>query len=1054
MSYINLTGEVMIYIINKKVCHNNFYSTRFLIRSIFIIFLLFMGSISAADQELMLSEEKLQRIENYVERNMVKGKIPGLSVIITYGQKTLYNRGFGFSNIEKNIPVTNETLFELGSTSKAFTGLGILYLKKAGLLDLEDPVSKYIDWFNVKYAGKQTEIKLKHLLYHTSGIPYETIGDIPESDDVTALEQAVKNLVGVELTYEPGEQFLYATINYDILGLIIEKVSSSSFENFISNNILKPLDLNNIFLDRKLAYEDSRMSTGYKLGYLSPREFTAPSYRGNTPAGYFISNSIDIANWLKIQSYSSKIPQKFQEIIQESHSIDNTVQPSMDGSSYSAGWNVYQKGKGEISHGGNNPNFSSYFVIRPADKVGVGVVANINSSFTNSIGQGIMEILQGKDLAGETKDMYQNLDKGIFGIHIVAIITLLTTFIALIMLAVDFFKRYRTFKSFKPKNIASILLSIMFLGYIAYCLYIIPNVLFDKFPWSFVEVWGPFGFVRSLKLFFITVLTLTIYFQFIFYFPKKNEKALFPLVIISSISGAGNAFLIFIINKAINDFGSYDTGLIVYFISGISLYIIGSKLINTKMVKISNNMIFNKRVYLVKEILNSRFYNIEKMEDGKIQAALNNDTETVSGIPGLVIGSLTSIITLIICFIYLGSINKYGLLLTIFIILLAVGIYTVVGHSSNKLWEETRNIQNVFFRFVNDLRGGFKELTLNFKRRSDFVQDMKKSCSEYRDKQTSASLKFVNVSVVGELLFTIVIGIVAFSFPYIFKNIDVVTVRTFIFVFLYMTGPINGVLNTIPDLLYARVSWRRINDFINEVAEFSTNIRSSYNKVTDKKYISLKLSEVSFTYRTEEKEFKVGPIDFKFNSGEITFITGGNGSGKTTLAKLLTGLYEPDSGSMYINNKKIHHADLGEYFSYIFSDFYLFKKIYGVDISNKVNEIDEILELLKIKDKVELVNGEFSTIDLSQGQKKRLALLLSYIEDKEIILFDEWAADQDPEFRRFFYETLIHDLKRKNKCVIAITHDDHYFHLADKVIKMDMGQMDNCIVNEQPVSIS
>lgn len=1038
------------YLIQSSIKH---FSIRLLIKFILIIYLLRIGVMSASDQQLQLSDTKIQRIEKYIEKNITKGKIPGLSIIITNKQHTIYDKGFGYANIENEEIITSKTLFELGSTSKAYTGLGILYLRESGLLNLEDPVSMYIKWFNATYAEEKSEIRIKHLLYHTSGIPFETIGDIPISNSENAIELTVKNLADIELDHKPGDKYLYATINYDILGHIIEKVTNRSFEDFIYHEILQPLQLNNTYINRKKAYQNKYMATGYKYGYLSPREYYAPSYRGNTPAGYFISNNHDIANWLKIQSGSIEIPKIFKKIIKESHRIDNSVLPSLTGSSYAAGWNVYPKGNGEISHGGSNPNFSSYFVIRPADKIGVAVLSNINSSYTYVIGQGIMEILKDKEPNSETKDMYQVLDRNLFVIFIVSLILSLITLFALILIFIDFFKGLRTFKSFKLKNLFTIFLSVLFLGYLAYCLYIIPNVLFERFPWGFVEVWGPVGFVYSIKLFFISILVLTIYFQLVFYFPKKDEKAFFPLIIISSISGAGNAFLIFIINQAINDFGNYNVSLIVYFASGILIYIIGSKLISTKMVKIANNMIFQKRIYLVREILNSEYYNIEKMEDGKIQAVLNNDTSTVSGIPGLIIGSLTSFITLIICFIYLGTINKYGLLLTLLIILLAVGIYTIAGKSSNKLWEESRTIQNIFYRFVNDLRGGFKELSLNHKRRSDFIEDMEKSCSEFKNKQTSASLKFVNVSVFGELLFTIVIGIVAFSFPYLFKNINAVTVRTFIFVFLYMTGPINGILHTIPQLLYARVSWKRINDFIKEITNLSSGARSSNQKHLNIADITLKLSEVEFTHQTNEKEFKVGPINLQFNSGEITFITGGNGSGKTTLAKLLTGLYKPASGSININNEKIHHTALGEYFSLISSDFYLFKKLYGLDTSDKKDEIDRILEYLQINNKVRLVNGEFSTIELSQGQKKRLALLISYIDDKEIILFDEWAADQEPEFRKYFYDTLIHELKRKNKCVIAITHDDHYFHYADKIIKMDMGKIDNIIKNKDSITI-
>lgn len=1037
----------MIYYVYKlKYLGNSMklFYTYFLQRFKLFIFFLIIANFPIISQEVnnLLSIEKIEKINNFVKKSISKSKIPGLSVVITSGDKTVYNHGFGYADIERQIPVDDETLFELGSTSKAFTGLGILYLKELGLLDLNDPISKYINWFTVSYQGKNPKIKLKHLLYQTSGIPFKTIGDIHESNTVTALEDTIRNIKGVELDHLPGEKFTYATINYDILGLIIENVTDKSFEFFMDQEVLKPLGLTYTYVNRESAYKEQEMAKGYKLGYLSPRAYSAPEYRGNTPAGYFISNSVDIAKWLKIQYNSKSLSPIYKNIIIDSHSPDNTVYPSINSSSYAAGWSVFQKGSGEISHGGNNPNFSSYFVIRPVDKIGVAVLANLNSSVTNIIGQGIMDIIQDKEVFENYEDMYQSLDVVSFSVLITSILFSLVILVQIIFLFIDFVKGGRSLKSFKPKNVISMFFSIFFLLCVAYCLYIIPNALFDGLPWNFVKVWGPVGFLLSLKLFYIGIVILSIYFQLIFYFPKNDEKPLFPLIVLSSISGCGNAFIIFTINRSLDNFGNFNISLITYFILGISLYIIGQKLISTKMVKIANNLVFEKRMDLINKILNSRFYKIETLEDGKIQAALNNDTEAISRAPRIIVSCFTSIITLIACFIYLGIINIYGLILTICTILIAVVIYTTVGNSANKLWEETRDIQNVFFKFVNDLIGGFKELTLNFNKKSDFIKDINGSCSEYRDKNISASLKFVNVTVLGELLFTIVIGVVAFIFPYIFKSIDAATIRTFIFIFLYMTGPINGVLHTIPAVLKIRVSWNRINDFIIEITGLSTGTGTSHIKDPTEKNLSLKLSGINYSYNSVGKDFKVGPINFEFKSGEITFITGGNGSGKTTLAKLITGLYKPDSGSVLINNNEIDHANLGEYFSHIFSDFYLFKKIYGINVSEKRSEIDEKLELLKIKDKVDIIDGEFSTLELSQGQRKRLALLLSYIDDKEIVLFDEWAADQDPEFRKFFYVTLIHELKERNKCVIAITHDDHYFHLADNIIKLDMGQME------------
>jgi len=181
--------------------------------------------------------------------------------------------------------------------------------------------------------------------------------------------------------------------------------------------------------------------------------------------------------------------------------------------------------------------------------------------------------------------------------------------------------------------------------------------------------------------------------------------------------------------------------------------------------------------------------------------------------------------------------------------------------------------------------------------------------------------------------------------------------------------------------------------------------------------------------------------------GEVIFITGGNGSGKSTLGKIITGLYLPDEGDITIDGMRKEGNDLGQYISAVYSDYYLFKKLYGIDHEKKQDVINNYLSILGIDDKVSIKNGELSTIKLSTGQKKRLALLISYLEDKPIYLFDEWAADQDPEFRKFFYLKLLPEMKERGKCIIAITHDDRYFKGADKVIKMESGRVVSSYAN-------
>ncbi|KNY24962.1 cyclic peptide export ABC transporter [Pseudobacteroides cellulosolvens] len=994
------------------------------------------------NESLKLKDSEINLIESYIDKQMKSGNIPGMSVVIVKGDSTVYEKGFGYADTKLKKPITKDTLFELGSNSKAFTALGILQLQKKGLLHLDDPVDKYLPWLHMKYQGKIAKLTIEQLLYHTSGVPFKTIGYIDADDGENALEAAIKKLVGQELDFRPGERFSYATINYDVLGLIVQKVSGQQFEAYIKNNVIKLLRMDNTYLFRSEA-ASHEMAFGYKIGFTRALRYDAPMYRGNTPAGYYITNAEDLSRWLKVQLGYLQPEGMDDGIILQSHIPNRTVGPCADGSSYALGWFVFQSGEGDLWHGGENPNYSSFIAFRPGENFGVAVLANMNSSYARDTGRGIVDILMGKEPPTTESDMYKNLDKVATAVICSAIFIIILILCLTIVALIETFKGVRRYQRFRIKHLLHIVTAVTSLSVFGYCLYIVPDILYGGLPWKFVCVWAPVSLVIALILLVAVVLLFFIYLILTSLFPKDKDKSLFTIAALSIASGFGNSLVIFTVNEVLNRSNDvFESGLFLYFLLGMLLYVYGQRLVRTRLITITNDLVYARRMEIVNRILGTSYQKIEEIEDGRIQAGLNNDTETISGFANIFITGITSMITLLCCFIYLGFISFYGLCLSIAVALIAASLYFFVGRSANRLWESTRDIQNIFFSFINHITAGFKELSLNRAKRSEFKNDMLYSCALYRDKRVLADMKFANVFVIGELLFTFVVGIVAFFFPILFKDIGNSSLRTYIFVYLYMTGPVHGVLNIIPNLIQMKISWKRINELIEQISIYEPDKKTPDEITVNKENIKLELKGVKYSYGDVNGDtFSVGPIDFDFHSGEITFITGGNGSGKSTLAKLLTGLYIPQQGEIRINGCKVNAQGLGQRYSAIFSDFHLFDKLYGLDYAKKGEDIVKYLRLLKMEDKVEIQDGIFSTTRLSTGQRKRLALLISYLEDKPICLFDEWAADQDPEFRRFFYQVLLQDMKKRGKCIIAITHDDRYFDVADKVLKMETGRI-------------
>jgi putative ATP-binding cassette transporter len=173
---------------------------------------------------------------------------------------------------------------------------------------------------------------------------------------------------------------------------------------------------------------------------------------------------------------------------------------------------------------------------------------------------------------------------------------------------------------------------------------------------------------------------------------------------------------------------------------------------------------------------------------------------------------------------------------------------------------------------------------------------------------------------------------------------------------------------------------------------------------------------------------------------------GGNGSGKTTLAKLLTGLYAPESGAIRMNGQPITDENrewYRQHFSAVFSDFYLFERLLGLEHSHLESQARRFLAQLQLDHKVEVQDGWLSTTALSHGQRKRLALLTAYLEDRPIYVFDEWAVDQDPLFKDLFYVQLLPDLKARGKTALVISHDERYYRVADRIIKLEYGKIES-----------
>lgn len=538
------------------------------------------------------------------------------------------------------------------------------------------------------------------------------------------------------------------------------------------------------------------------------------------------------------------------------------------------------------------------------------------------------------------------------------------------------------------------------------------------------------------------------------------------------ISGVASTYLLTLLNSVLSPENHSGATLQHFALTG-SVALAGAVLSQVLLIRLTQDAIYQLREGLSAKVISAPLEDLERMGLHRLIATLTEDVRSLSQAVTAIPNMCIDVTTILGSLTFLAAVSGPLFAVTIAGTLISIASAETVLRQVRRIYHQARENEDALLRSFSAMTLGIKELKLHRRRRHDFMdRHLLGSARTLRTQNVRAGSWLSAAQGFGQLFQLATMGLILFVIAGALQ-LPREAMVSYLLVTMFLSRPMQSLMRQIPELLRGDVALNKIRTLNLSMEGPQAREQPPCLERPAAGYARLDLSNVSYTYRSELAPsvpqgpggpppkagpppvphahprgsgpgFHLGPVDLSFEPGQITFIVGGNGSGKSTLAKLITGLYPPASGSLVLNGEKIGHDNI-EWFrqncSAVFADYHLFEDYLGFDRPGIDDEVRHYLHRLQIAHKVTVHDGRLSTVALSQGQRKRLALLTALLEDRPIYLFDEWAADQEPRFREVFYTELLTDLKNRGKTVIVITHDDRYFHCADRLVKLDFGQI-------------
>ena len=516
-------------------------------------------------------------------------------------------------------------------------------------------------------------------------------------------------------------------------------------------------------------------------------------------------------------------------------------------------------------------------------------------------------------------------------------------------------------------------------------------------------------------------------------------------ILLGIVGGLSITALLATVNRGLHNADGLGTGVIMAF-AGLCLVAllcgigadIGSNLVGQKVIA-------RLRKDLGAKVLAAPIEQIERYRPHRLIPVLTHDVDTIRDFAFAFAPLAISCTVILGCLGYLATLSLPIFIMTVLAIGIGSAIQYVARSKGIKGFNEARDAEDNLQKHYSAIAEGAKELRIHRPRRQAmFSRNIQGTADHICDTHIRSINIFVIAKSLGSMLFFVVIGL-ALGMQSLWPSPDPAVISGFVLVLLYMKGPLESLIANLPIISRAQIAFRRIADLSERFSSPEPHLLLEDAGKPAVALQQLELRNVEYAYPTVEgsQPFTLGPVNLRIEPGEILFIVGENGCGKTSLIKLLLGLYTPSKGEVLVNGQAIDAQGLDDYrqmFTTIFADYFLFDDLVQNDQALP-QDASRYLERLEISHKVSIRDGAFTTTDLSTGQRKRLALVNAWLDERPVLVFDEWAADQDPAFRRVFYTELLPDLKRLGKTIIVISHDDRYFDIADHLVRLQAGRV-------------